>query len=1028
MLFGVCPTPPSGPRDGDSIHYLKGFSTNLFYIIIYFEDWGRRVPIRAFVFKSDMTCIDWEKRECLKYWDLTNFKYEDLDNTDVITLDMSCETWKVIDDLKNATFFVDLARDCSVSYRRVIASDAGGFIHIRGEMGETIYSYHVKTDTISLFHKPSPMLPTSHLSLWECRLKGDHGEAECIIDPKEEMENNTDELLTSRMDCGVKSNESELLNVPLCILETIMELCVGVEYMNLRATCKECHLAAPLVKWCNDTSLRRLQTYSVVSPWLMVADKKRGIMTFTDPLLGDNYFLEKPDISVVYGKLYCSKFGWLLFKSYALNCLVFFNPFTNVIKELPSPEYSLESLCFSAPPTSFDCIVVGFITVLEYWRVDILYVNREPTWRTLNLGLNPQTICFPTFYGGDFYALCKERELLVINNLDKEDYSWKLVEAEAPKGSCTSSTQYFLTNCYQHLLLVSVGEYGGHVEVFKRNETKQEWDKIDSVGKHMIFVCGTTCLCIEAKVPKMENKIFFPRLRAKNRKMDQISSGSVCDGFPALSSKYPCCLIIGVESLHFERGNVSEEVSWLDDICFPTIPNNNKMVSLDPRDFLRSYVIPSLNFGRWRFTSHIASLFYALNNDGTFAFFVIRVDIMVRDKEVVIKLMLFGTAPLPPSGPRDGDNTSYLKGVSTKLFYISIFFQDWRRRIPIRVFVFESDMACIDWEKRECLKYWDISDFKDEDEMDFKTMDMSSETWKVIDDLKNATFFVDLARDHSVSYTRVIASDAGGFIHIRGKKGETIYSYHIKTDTISLFHIPSPMLPTSHLSLWECRLKGDHGEAECIIDSKAEMEKNNDILLWSGMECDVNSDESHLLNIPVHILETIMEFCVGVEYMNLRATCKQCRLAAPSESVSIFNPFTNDIKELPRQEYEYSLQSLCFSAPPTSLDCIVVGFLKLEYWRADILYVNREPTWRTLNLGPDPHTICFPTFYGGDLYALCKEGELLVINNLDKEDYSLKLVKAEAPKGSCTSSTQYFLTNCDQHLLLVRCGRIRRTS
>ncbi|GJV89881.1 hypothetical protein Tco_1533819 [Tanacetum coccineum] len=519
MLFGVCPTPPSGPRGGDSIHYLKGFSTNLFYIIIYFEDWGRRIPIRAFVFISDMACIDWEKRECLKYWDLTNFKYEHLDKTDVITLDMSCETWKVIDDLTNATFFVDLARDCSVSYRRVIASDAGGFIHIRGEMGETIYSYHVKTDTISLFHKPSPMLPTSHLSLWECRLKGDHGEAECIIDPKEEMENNTDELLTSRMDCGVKSNESELLNVPLCILETIMELCVGVEYMNLRATCKECHLAAPLVKWCNDTSLRRLQTYSVVSPWLMVADKKRGIMTFTDPLLGDNYFLEKPDISVVYGKLYCSKFGWLLFKSYALNCLVFFNPFTNVIKELPSPEYSLESLCFSAPPTSFDCIVVGFITVLEYWRVDILYVNREPTWRTLNLGLNPQTICFPTFYGGDFYALCKERELLVINNLDKEDYSWKLVEAEAPKGSCTSSTQYFLTNCYQHLLLVSVGEYGGHVEVFKRNETKQEWDKIDSVGKHMIFVCGTTCLCIEAKVPKMENKIFFPRLRTKNRKV-----------------------------------------------------------------------------------------------------------------------------------------------------------------------------------------------------------------------------------------------------------------------------------------------------------------------------------------------------------------------------------------------------------------------------------------------------------------------------------------------------------------------------
>ncbi|GJY08498.1 hypothetical protein Tco_0375552 [Tanacetum coccineum] len=330
------------------------------------------------------------------------------------------------------------------------------------------------------------------------------------------MENKNDILLRSGLDCGV---ESHLLNVPFNILETIMEFAVGVEYMNLRATCKQCHLAAPLVKWPNDTSLGRLQTYSVVSPWLMVADKKRGVMTFTDPMLGGNYFLRKPHLSIVYGKLYCSKFGWLLFKSYDLNCLVFFNPFTNVIKELPHAEYSLESLCFSAPPTSLDCMVVGFSTLEEYWRVDILYLNREPTWRTLNLGRDLHTICFPTFYGGDLYALCKEGELLVINNLDKEDFSWKLVEAEAPKGSCTSLTHYYLMNCGQHLLLVSVGEYGGHVEVFKRSESKQEWEKIDSVGKHMIFVCGTTCLCIEAKVTKMENKIFFPRLRTKNRKV-----------------------------------------------------------------------------------------------------------------------------------------------------------------------------------------------------------------------------------------------------------------------------------------------------------------------------------------------------------------------------------------------------------------------------------------------------------------------------------------------------------------------------
>ncbi|GKC67257.1 hypothetical protein Tco_1099855 [Tanacetum coccineum] len=233
---------------------------------------------------------------------------------------------------------------------------------------------------------------------------------------------------------------------------------------------------------------------------------------------------------------------------------------------------------------------------------------------------------------------------------------------------------------------------------------------------------------------------------------------------------------------------------------------------------------------------------YALSYKSTFTRFILHVDIAVWDKEVVIKLMLFGTCPVPPSGPRGGDSISYLKGVSTKLFYIRIFFQDWGLRIPIRVFVFKSDMASIDWGKRECLKYWDLSDFKYEDKMDFKTMDMSCETWKVIDDLKNATFFVDLARDRSVSFRRVIASDAhtGGFIHIRGEMGETIYSYHVKTDTISLFHIPSSMLPTSHLSLWECRIEGTREKLFTLqerTDTFSSTSLDNLILDASGRFC-----------------------------------------------------------------------------------------------------------------------------------------------------------------------------------------------
>ncbi|PWA82326.1 hypothetical protein CTI12_AA176570 [Artemisia annua] len=537
MLFGVCPFPSSDCCGVNMTQCLKGSSTDLFYIRIFFEEDTKNIQkelAEVYLFKADMTCINWEERECLKNWDITDMRnpgYNDLKDSETSNddsdkssetseefdskeLDMSCEIWEEIDDLKDAILFMDLARDHSVSYNRVTASELGGFIHIRGEMGKIIYSYHVKTDTISLFSIPYPMLPTSHVFMWECRLEDDHGEANCIADSKVEMFRTNEISLRPDTHDGVECNESYLLNISFDLLEMIMELCVGVEYMNFRATCKQCLLAAPLIRWSNRTSIRRLQKYLLVSPLLMVVDKKQDIITFTDPMVGDNYFMKNSQVLMdVNNKICCSRFGWLLFESIHWNCLVFFNPFTNDLWQLPKAEHIFDSLCFSAPPTSLDCMVVGFTTSCVY----IHYMNREPAWRTLDT--HPHNVCSSSFYGRDLYALCEQGELIVINNLAREDYSWKLVETEAPKGYCRSSTRYFLGNFDQHRLLVSVGAYGEAVEVFKLNESIRKWEKLNSLGKHAIYICGTTCLCIEAKLPKMENKIFFPRLHTKNRKV-----------------------------------------------------------------------------------------------------------------------------------------------------------------------------------------------------------------------------------------------------------------------------------------------------------------------------------------------------------------------------------------------------------------------------------------------------------------------------------------------------------------------------
>nr|GFC96811.1 hypothetical protein CTI12_AA149750 [Tanacetum cinerariifolium] len=138
----------------------------------------------------------------------------------------------------------------------------------------------------------------------------------------------------------------------------IMEFCIGLEYLNFRATCKRCHLATPVVRWRGEVTLKRLQNYSLLSPWLMMADEKRGIVTLEDPLYGYKYFMKKLPASVADGEICHSRYGWLLY--YSEHGLEFCNPFTNEVHDLPVTNDYFYSLCISAPPSSPDCMVVAF--------------------------------------------------------------------------------------------------------------------------------------------------------------------------------------------------------------------------------------------------------------------------------------------------------------------------------------------------------------------------------------------------------------------------------------------------------------------------------------------------------------------------------------------------------------------------------------------------------------------------------------------------------------------------------------------
>ncbi|GKA03319.1 hypothetical protein Tco_0676100 [Tanacetum coccineum] len=118
--------------------------------------------------------------------------------------------------------------------------------------------------------------------------------------------------------------------------------------------------------------------------------------------------------------------------------------------------------------------------------------------------------------------------------------------------------------------------------------------------------------------------------------------------------------------------------------------------------------------------------------------FMINLTLMsyAKDGEVVIKLMLFAGRPDPPSHRDTAFPT---------------------------VFLHKVDMTSIDWAKLEGLKRLDLTG-KTPEEMEeekFNDIDMSSEIWEQMEDLKDGNFFVDLARDNSVAYSPAVASESG---------------------------------------------------------------------------------------------------------------------------------------------------------------------------------------------------------------------------------------------------------------------------
>ncbi|XP_050248500.1 F-box/kelch-repeat protein At1g57790-like [Quercus robur] len=287
-----------------------------------------------------------------------------------------------------------------------------------------------------------------------------------------------------------------------------------------------------------------------LSPWLTFLEKD-GACAFIDPRCGDKYFIRLPQPLKATNVLCGTKHGWLLLIVDDESPFLF-NPFTQVILPLPFSDSSIEactSIGISSPPCTSECVLV----VILKKKVGFCMLGDE-VWTEkfieTDFLIDDNS---PVFYRGAFYCLGQKGNLAILKLNDEEQEGTFAITFDVltkPKPPCTGYIQNFLVECDGELLSVFVGPFGKWVRVFKLNESKMTWIRVESLGDYMLFLSSKSSFSAKAQTPGMENKIYFPRFCGQSivfysletSKYQSFQSEDVVD-FYSSREKLDCCWI-----------------------------------------------------------------------------------------------------------------------------------------------------------------------------------------------------------------------------------------------------------------------------------------------------------------------------------------------------------------------------------------------------------------------------------------------------------------------------------------------------
>ncbi|KAI3950138.1 hypothetical protein MKW98_008583 [Papaver atlanticum] len=300
------------------------------------------------------------------------------------------------------------------------------------------------------------------------------------------------------------------------IVDSIASHLHPVDFLHFRAVCKANKV--PIMKQISGV-IR--STY--LTPWLLFSTENSTRYNFVDPMHNnEKYLMNLPEL-LAGAIIRCQKSGWLLM-SKGRYTFFFYNPFTKESIQLPELPRGcvIAGVTFSSLPTCSDCVVFG-IAQQNQEEISIYTIKRgADSWRILsfqNSDLEKYMPTFnePVFHKGAYFVVDFNGTLGVYN-----EGSWKILEK--PRGYSNSAYVSFLVECEDELLLVPI--LGFSVTVFRLDSLEMVWQKVESLGKHMLFINFYACLSAVAPKSCMENKVYFPRLHDERILYYSLETGS----------------------------------------------------------------------------------------------------------------------------------------------------------------------------------------------------------------------------------------------------------------------------------------------------------------------------------------------------------------------------------------------------------------------------------------------------------------------------------------------------------------------